>query len=181
MRRVFLVIPILVFAALVGVLGVLTLQTQEGRDPSLIPSPLIGKPAPQFTLPALAEDVPGGFETADLRGQVTMVNFFASWCVPCLAEHPLITRLSQDGLTVYGVNHRDTVAAATRWLKRNGNPYDAVGADPDGRVSLEWGVTGLPETFIVNADGIITYKHAGPITPADLEDKILPKLREAGL
>ncbi len=179
MRRVLLLLPVAVFAILIVVLGVLTLQTQEGRDPSLIPSPLVGKPVPDFTLPALAEDVPGGFATANLRGEASMVNFFASWCVPCLAEHPLITRLSEDGLTVYGVNHRDTTADATRWLKRNGNPYTFVGADPDGRVSVDWGVTGLPETFIVNAEGIITYKHAGPITPDVLEKTILPKLQEA--
>ncbi len=180
MRRVLLILPVAIFAILVVVLGVLTLQTQDGRDPSLIPSPLVGKPAPDFILPALAEDIPGGFATDNLRGEVTMVNFFASWCIPCLAEHPLITRLSEDGLAVYGVNHRDTVEDATKWLKKNGNPYNAVGADPDGRVSLDWGVTGLPETFIINAEGIITYKHAGPITPDVLKDTILPKLREAG-
>lgn len=179
MRRLLLVLPVALFAVLVGVLGVLTLQTQHGRDPSLIPSPLVGKPAPDFILPAVADDVAGGFTTADLRGKVTMVNVFASWCVPCLAEHPLITRLAEDGLTVYGINHRDEAPEAVKWLKRNGNPYHAVGFDPDGRVSLEWGVTGVPETFIINAAGIITYKHAGPITTQVLEDKILPKLQEA--
>lgn len=180
MRRALLLLPIVVFAVLIGVLGFLTLQTKEGRDPSLIPSPLVGKPAPEFSLPALAEGIPGGFATADLRGQATMVNVFASWCIPCLAEHPLITRLAEDGFAVYGINHRDSVADATRWLKKNGNPYTGVGADPDGRVSTEWGVTGLPETFIINAEGIVIYKHTGVITPDVLEDTILPKLREAG-
>ncbi len=179
MRRVLLVLPVVLFAVLIVVLGVLTLQTQEGRDPSLIPSPLVGKPAPEFVLPAVAENVAGGFATENLRGEVTMVNVFASWCIPCLAEHPLISRLAEDGLRVYGINHRDEASEAIRWLKRHGNPYTAVGFDPDGRISLEWGVTGVPETFIVNAAGVITYKHAGPITVRVLEDKILPKLREA--
>lgn len=179
MRRVLLVLPIVLFAVLIIVLGVMTLQTNDGRDPSLIPSPLIGKPAPAFSLPAVAENIAGGFATGDLRGKATMVNVFASWCIPCLAEHPLITRLAADGLTVYGINHRDTADEAIKWLKRNGNPYTAVGFDPDGRVSTEWGVTGIPETFIINANGIIIYKHSGPITPDVLEDKILPKLREA--
>jgi len=179
MRRVLLVLPIVLFAVLIGVLAVMTLQTNNGRDPSLIPSPLVGKPAPEFTLPGIAGNTAGGFATGDLRGRATMVNVFASWCVPCLAEHPLISRLAGDGVPVYAINHRDTAADATKWLKKNGNPYTAVGFDPDGRVSTEWGVTGIPETFIINADGIIIYKHSGPITPKVLEDKILPKLREA--
>ena len=103
MRRVLLILPVALFAILIVVLGVLTLQTQEGRDPSLIPSPLVGKPAPEFVLPAVAENVAGGFSTDDLRGQVTMVNVFASWCIPCLAEHPLISRLAEDGLRIYGI------------------------------------------------------------------------------
>lgn len=179
MRRALLILPIVLFAILVGILGMLTLQTQEGRDPSLIPSALIGKPAPAFSLPAVADNVPGGFETSDLRGSATMVNVFASWCVPCLAEHPLITRLATDGVPVYGIDHRDKAPDVTKWLKQHGNPYTAVGFDPDGRVSVEWGVTGVPETFIINAEGTVIYKHAGPITPKVLEEKILPKLREA--
>lgn len=179
MRRVLLILPIVLFAALIIVLAVMTLQTNDGRDPSLIPSPLVGKPAPEFSLPEVAENIPGGFATGDLHGKATMVNVFASWCIPCLAEHPLITRLAEDGLAVYGINHRDTEAEAAKWLKRNGNPYTAVGFDPDGRVSTEWGVTGIPETFIISADGIIVYKHSGPITPDVLENRILPKLREA--
>lgn len=179
MRRALLILPIVLFAVLIGVLGVMILQTNDGRDPSRIPSPLIGKPAPEFSLPGIAENGAGGFATGDLRGKATMVNVFASWCIPCLAEHPLISRLADDGLTVYGINHRDTAADAAKWLKKNGNPYTAVGFDPDGRISTEWGVTGIPETFIINADGIIIYKHSGPMTPKVLEDKILPKLREA--
>ncbi len=179
MRRAFLVLPIVLFAILIVVLGILTLQTNNGRDPSLILSPLVGKLTPEFSLPAAAENIPGGFTTSDLNGKATMVNVFSSWCVPCLAEHPLITRLAADGLPVYGINHRDTKTEVSKWLKKNGNPYTAVGFDPDGRVSTEWGVTGIPETFIINADGIVTFKYSGPITPEVLENRILPKLREA--
>ncbi|MCZ6591842.1 MAG: DsbE family thiol:disulfide interchange protein [Alphaproteobacteria bacterium] len=179
MRRFLLILPVVFFAVLVVVLAVLMLDTERGRDPSVIPSPLIGKPVPQFTLPAVADEVPGGFATDDLRGKVTMVNVFASWCLPCLVEHPLLSRLAADGIPIYGINHRDTVPEAVAWLKKYGNPFTAVGFDPDGRVSVEWGVTGLPETFIVDTNGRITYKHTGPITPQILEDKVLPKLREA--
>lgn len=180
MRRVLLILPVVLFIVLIGVLAVLTLQTKDGRDPSLIPSALLGKPAPAVDLPAVAEDIPGGFAGADLRGRVTMVNVFASWCVPCLAEHPLITRLAEEGVAVYAINHRDTAAEASRWLKIHGNPFAAVGFDPEGRASVEWGVTGVPETYIINAEGIVTFKHAGPITAKVLEDTILPKLEEAG-
>ena len=179
MRRLLLILPVVAFALLIVVLGVLTFQTREGRDPSLIPSPLIGKPAPEFVLPAVNDAIAGGFATEDLRGEVTLVNVFSSWCVPCLAEHPLISRLAGDGVAVFGLNHRDTAADAAKWLQRHGNPYTAVGFDPDGRVSLEWGVTGVPETFIINAQGIVTYKYSGPITADVLERKILPKLQEA--
>ncbi|MCZ6586602.1 MAG: redoxin family protein, partial [Alphaproteobacteria bacterium] len=97
----------------------------------------------------------------------------------CLAEHPLISRLAADGLPIYAIDHRDTAVDVAKWLKRNGNPYTAVGFDPNGRVSVEWGVTGVPETFIINADGVVIYKHSGPMTPKVLKDKILPKIREA--
>jgi len=179
MRRILLILPVVLFTILIGVLAVLTLQTQDGRDPSLIPSALLGKSAPEVNLPAVDGDIPGGFAGTDLRGRVTMVNVFASWCVPCLAEHPLITRLAADGLPVYAINHRDTVPEASKWLKIHGNPFTAVGFDPDGRASVEWGVTGVPETYIINAEGIVTFKHAGPITAKVLKDKILPELRKA--
>lgn len=179
MRRLLLILPVALFVVLIGVLAVLTLKTQDGRDPSLIPSALLGKPAPEIILPAVAETIPGGFAGADLRGRVTMVNVFASWCVPCLAEHPLITRIAEDGVPVYAINHRDTVPDASKWLKKHGNPFTAIGFDPEGRASVEWGVTGVPETYIINAEGLVTFKHAGPITAKVLKDTILPKLREA--
>jgi cytochrome c biogenesis protein CcmG/thiol:disulfide interchange protein DsbE len=179
MRRLVVILPVLLFAALLGIMAALLTDGERNNDPSRLPSPLVGKTAPVISLPAIAENIPGGFSTEDLKGHVTIVNVFASWCITCLAEHPLITKLAADGARVYGINHRDTAADATTWLRRHGNPYEAIGADTDARASLEWGVTGVPETFIIDANGTIAYKHAGPITPEVLERKILPKLREA--
>lgn len=178
MRRVIFILPVAIFAALLGVMITLLTDSDRNNDPSRLPSPLIGKPAPAIALPAVASNIPGGFSTEDLRGRVIIVNVFASWCVPCLAEHPLITRLAADGVPVYGINHRDKAADAVAWLRRHGNPYTAVGADTNARASLEWGVTGVPETFIIDANGTIIYKHAGPITPDAVEQKIIPKLRD---
>jgi cytochrome c biogenesis protein CcmG/thiol:disulfide interchange protein DsbE len=179
MRRLVVILPVLLFAALLGVMAALLTDDERNNDPSRLPSPLVGKTAPAISLPAIAEIIPGGFSTNDLKGRVTIVNVFASWCVTCLAEHPLITKLAADGARVYGINHRDKAADAITWLRRHGNPYEAIGADTDARASLEWGVTGVPETFIIDANGKIAYKHAGPITPEVLEGKIPPKLREA--
>ena len=134
MRRVLLILPVVFFAILVVVLAFLMLE--RGRDPSFIPSPLVGKPVPQFALPAVAADIVGGFATEDLRGRVSMVNVFASWCLPCLVEHPLLSRLAADGIPIYGINHRDTAPDAVAWLKKNGNPFTAVGFDPDGRAAV---------------------------------------------
>ena len=109
---------------------------------------------------------------------LVVLDVFASWCVPCLAEHPLITELAEAGTRVYGINHRDTADDAITWLRRHGNPYAAIGFDADARASLEWGVTGVPETFIIDRDGTIAYKHTGPLTRDVLERRIVPKLRE---
>lgn len=178
MRRLAIILPVALFAAFLGVMATLLTDGERNNNPSRLPSPLVGKPAPAISLPAVAEGIPGGFSTDDLKGQVTIVNVFASWCVPCLAEHPLITQLAAEGKRVYGINYRDKADDAVTWLRRNGNPYMAIGFDPDARASLEWGVTGIPETFIIDANGTIVYKHVGPITPGALERKILPKLRE---
>lgn len=175
MRRLIFILPIAVFVVLAGFF---LLQLLGGRDTSILPSALIDQPAPDFKLAAVAGADTPGLASDDLRGGVSLVNVFASWCIPCLAEHPLITRLAEDGVTIYGINYRDTDAAATRWLKRNGNPYSRIGADRDARASLEWGVTGVPETFIIDASGNIRFKHAGPMTPEILDRDIMPVLNE---
>lgn len=178
MRRLIVLLPVAAFAALVAVMGSLLTDSERNSDLSVLPSALIGRPAPAFDLPAVSPDVPGGFSTADLRGQVSVVNVFASWCVPCLAEHPQIARIAEGGIPVYGLNHRDKPDDAGNWLRRHGNPYTAVGADLDGRISVEWGVTGVPETFIIDAEGVVAYKHVGPVTADALKNKILPMLRK---
>ncbi len=172
-----LIWPLAIFA----VMAALFAFALRSGDPSKLPSALIGKPAPAVSLPALdglndAGRPIAGFDTADLaKGEVTVVNFWASWCAPCVQEHPLLVALKeQTGVKLYGVNYKDQAAAARRFLGRYGNPFTAVGVDGNGRAAIEWGVTGMPETFIVNGKGEIVYKHIGPISPQTLEGKIIP-------
>ena len=173
MRRLLYVIPILVFGAIgIGLAVGLT------RDPGTLPSALIDRSAPEFELPALEGD--DGFSTADLKGQVSLVNVFASWCVPCRVEHPLLMRLAESGVPIYGINYKDPPDQAKAWLEELGDPFQKIGTDRDGRVGIEWGVYGVPETFVIDAEGRIRYKHVGPIQPRDLDNILLPKLAEAG-
>ncbi|MDP1730194.1 MAG: DsbE family thiol:disulfide interchange protein [Devosia sp.] len=174
-RIVLLVTPLVALVALIVVFAL-----SIDRDPSLIRSVLIDKPAPDFTLPPVEGlDVPG-FDTAALKGRVTVVNVFASWCVPCRDEHPVLTALkARTGVTLYGINQKDAPENARAFLDELGNPYDAVGADATGRVSIDWGVYGVPETFVVDADGVITFKHVGPLSPRSLEEELLPAIELA--
>lgn len=152
-------------------------------DPKLIPSPLIGKPVPEFKLPPVkGRDM--GLTSADLRkGEVSLVNVFASWCVACLDEHPFLMRLSAaNTVVIHGLNYKDKPDDAAGWLKKYGDPYTRTGADLKGRVGIDWGVYGVPETFVIDKEGIIAYKHIGPINQKDLEETLLPlikKLRNA--
>jgi cytochrome c biogenesis protein CcmG/thiol:disulfide interchange protein DsbE len=168
------VLPLAVFTLIVGVFAYL-LVTEH--DASKIPSVLIDKPAPTFELGTIDDSRPG-LATADLAGQVSVVNFFASWCLPCRAEHPLLIRLAEEGFAVYGINYKNERADAIKWLAELGNPYRRIGADDDGRAGIEWGVYGLPETFVLDKGGRIRFKHVGPITPQDLDEVILPILRK---
>ena len=164
---------LVLFAPLAGFLALAAVFVWGlGRDPSQIPSQLIGKSAPEFGLPPL----PGqarGFSSTDLKGEVSLVNVFASWCVACKDEHPLLMDLNNE-VTVYGLNYKDQPQDAVRWLGALGDPYTLIGADRDGRVGIEWGVYGVPETFVVDADGMIVYKHIGPLTETALQETILP-------
>ena len=174
--RIFLaLLPLVVLAGLIAVFA-----TQMGRDTSLVRSVLIDKPAPTFTLPAVAGTGVEGFDTASLTGEVTVVNVFASWCVPCRDEHPLLEVLKREaGVRLYGINQRDQADNAVKFLTELGNPYDRIGGDTDNRVSIDWGVYGVPETFVVNAAGVITYKHVGPMTPETLRNDVLPAIERA--
>jgi cytochrome c biogenesis protein CcmG/thiol:disulfide interchange protein DsbE len=175
-RVALVALPLVVLAALVAVFAF-----SIDRDPGLVRSVLIGKPVPQFTLPPVEGLGVPGFATADLQGEPTLVNVFASWCVPCRAEHPLLEALkAQTGIRLYGINQADAPENARAFLAELGNPYDAVGADRDRRVSIDWGVYGVPETFVVDADGVITYKHVGPMTPQTIEREVLPAIEAAG-
>ena len=177
MRRLLFLLPLLLF---VGV-GLAFFFGFE-RDPRNIPSVLIDKPVPSFALPGLPgrdKAGSGGLASGDLAGDVTLVNVFASWCVPCKVEHPIITRLAREqGITVHAINHKDKAEDALAWLARNGDPYARIGADLDGRVSIDWGVYGVPETFLVDRQGRIRYKHVGPLTPAVVEETIIPLVKE---
>jgi cytochrome c biogenesis protein CcmG, thiol:disulfide interchange protein DsbE len=175
-RRLWL--PLVPLAVFIG-LAILFLIGLKG-DPQKLPSALIGKPAPTFVLQPLEGIDRPGFSDADLKGQVTVVNVFASWCIPCHEEHPMLVELAKDGrIRMAGINEKDQPDNARRFLGRNGNPYHLVGVDPSGRTAIDWGVYGVPETFIVGRDGRIAYKHVGPITPQVLADRIRPEIEKA--
>ena len=166
-------LPLVVFVLMVGLLGY-----GLRLDPKKVPSPLIDKPAPEFTL-SMLETPSRQLSTKDMSGQVWVLNVWASWCVSCRAEHEVITELANRKLvTVVGLNYKDEPADATRWLEQFGNPYATSVIDRDGRVGIDWGVYGVPETFVIGADGMIKYKHIGPVTHESLEHIILPMLKE---
>jgi cytochrome c biogenesis protein CcmG/thiol:disulfide interchange protein DsbE len=180
LRRFGLALPLLIFAVLAGLFW----YALHAGDPSLLPSPLIGKTVPEFTLPPIeglsADGAPvQGFASTDLaQGEPTIVNVFASWCVECQVEHPLLLALSKEaGIRLYGIDYKDDQASARRFLGRYGNPYARVGADASGRTAIDFGVYGVPETYVVTGDGKIAYRHVGPLTEAAIKDKILPLLK----
>ena len=177
LRRWLFLLPVVVFAV---VAGYFVWGLDPSRDPREIPSALIDKPVPDFELPPIeGMDVPG-LATADLgNGEVALVNFFASWCIPCKYEHPVLMRFAEDRVVrVLGINYRDKPENARRWLARLGNPYERIGADEDGRVAIHWGLSGVPETFVIDRDGRIRDKTIGPITPQDLSriNKLIEEL-----
>lgn len=175
-RHILALLPLLFFMMLVGLFAAPLLR---GTDPSKIESAMIGKPAPDFVLPSVLErEKP--FEHADLsRQDFALVNFFASWCVPCQAEQPVLARIAEeDAIVIYGVNYKDDRAAAQQWLQKHGNPFVATGHDRSGRVSIDWGVYGVPETYVVNRAGIILYRHVGPLTWQDYNAVIKPLMRK---
>ena len=172
-RRLVSYLPLAVFALMAVFLGIGL--TMNPRD---IPSPLIGKPVPKFSLPPV-KGGSLGLASSDLKGEVSLVNVFASWCVACREEHPVLMELGKKGIVpIHGLNYKDKPNDAQAWLDELGDPYTRTGADIDGRVAIDWGVYGVPETFVVDRNGIIAYKQIGPITPKVLEDTILPLIRK---
>jgi cytochrome c biogenesis protein CcmG/thiol:disulfide interchange protein DsbE len=166
-KRVLL--PLAVFLLIVGFLAV-----GLKLDPREVPSPLIGKPAPSFDLPIL-EQPDKRFVPADMRGKVWLLNVWASWCVSCREEHPVLVDLAKKNvLPILGLNYKDKSEDAQRWLKQFGNPYQFSAVDADGRIGIDYGVYGVPETYLIDGEGVIRYKQIGPLTPAVLQEKVLP-------
>lgn len=183
MRRIVVAaIPLVLFGALAAVF--LT-QLMSGKDTSIIPSALIGKPAPALALVPLDGAIRAGqpvpaLDTAAIKGKLTLVNVWASWCVPCRQEHPVILGLAQDPrLNVVGINYKDKNDAALAFLGELGNPFRAIGVDPKGAAAIDWGVYGIPESFLVGPDGTILFKQVGPFTDDAVRNQLLPKIEEA--
>ncbi|MCG6857747.1 MAG: DsbE family thiol:disulfide interchange protein [Salaquimonas sp.] len=183
-RRRWLValLPLVIFLALAAIF---LRQLELGGASSTIPSALIGKPVPQFALAPL-EGLTGidgkplaGLSADMFKGKVTVVNVWASWCSPCRVEQPLLMELAKrDDIRLVGINYKDQTANALRFLGQLGNPFSAIGVDPKGKAAIDWGVYGVPETFVVGADGRIAYKHVGPLTEENLASKFLPELEK---
>ena len=178
----WVIVPVVIFAA-ISAAFTYALMT---ADPSKLPSALVGRPVPDVTFEALPDVTNNGkalrgFGAADLaKGKVTVVNFWASWCVPCATELPLLIELKkQADVQIVSVSYKDQPAAAQRFLAEYGNPFSVIGTDPKGRGAIEWGVYGMPETFVVRGDGIIAYKHIGEITAENLKQKLLPAIEAA--
>jgi cytochrome c biogenesis protein CcmG/thiol:disulfide interchange protein DsbE len=174
--RLWMLVPAL-GAALVLAVFMLGLQRENAQT---LPSALIDKPVPEFRLAGLREGEPG-LSTADLHAPgVKLVNVWASWCAPCRAEHPQLMALAERGVPIHGINYKDERGAATGFLDELGDPYTLIGADDSGRTGIEFGVYGVPETFVVDGEGTVVYRHVGPITARDLEKYIAPAIEEAG-
>lgn len=170
-RRLFVFLPLAGFVGLAGFLG-----WGLRRNGQEIPSVLIGKPVPEFALPPV-RGRKLGLSSADLKGQASLVNVFASWCTACREEHPILMQIKATGAAkIFGIDYKDPPKDAARWLDDMGDPYERTGADRDGRVAIDWGVYGVPETFVVTPQGTIAYKHIGAITPEVLRTTILPLL-----
>ncbi|MBL8330823.1 MAG: DsbE family thiol:disulfide interchange protein [Rubrivivax sp.] len=172
MKSLKFIVPLALFAVLV-----VFLWRGLSLNPREVPSPLIGKPAPAFVLPKLGE--PGTMiRREDLLGKVWVLNVWASWCAPCREEHPLVIAFARrSGVPVYGLNYKDQPAAASNWLSQLGNPYAATLVDADGKAGIDWGVYGVPETFVVDKAGIIRYKHIGPLTEEAIRTRLEPLVK----
>lgn len=179
MRRVIVALPA-VLAVVLG--GFFLWGLNPERDPNAVPSARISKPVPEFVLPAVAEIDTPGLATENLRatGGPILVNVFASWCVPCRAEHAVLTRfVEQDGVRLMGINYQDKPEDAAKWLADLGNPYERIGSDLDGRVGIDWAISGLPETFVVDGNGVIVFRYVGPIIEMDAQTKVRAALAAA--
>lgn len=166
-------IPLLVFVLIAGFL-----YAGLSRDPKYVPSPLIDKAAPEFNLPTL-HDAASDFSPSQMQGKVWLFNIWATWCASCRVEHPLLVQLARGGeIEIVGLNYKDENDKAIEWLRTLGDPYTVTAVDKDGRVGIDWGFYGAPETFVIDKKGLVRYKHVGPVSPADLNETILPLVAE---
>lgn len=168
------------YLAPLGIFIVLVIFLSIGLklDPREVPSPLIGKPAPSFTLPSLTQ-ADQTVSPEDFRGKVWLLNVWASWCVSCRAEHPVVNELARTGeVIIVGLDYKDGLEEGIEWLRQRGDPYIASAYDEDGRAGIDWGVYGVPETFVIDKRGIVRYKHTGPLTMKDVTDTLLPLVQE---
>ena len=176
MRRLIYLLPVALFLVLAGYFA---LALRPGRDPSLLPSAMIDRAAPDFDLAGL--DGKDGLARGTLAGQVALVNFFASWCVPCRAEHPLLLRIAEEEhVPLYGIAYKDKPADTARYLAQLGDPYRRIGLDESGRTGIDFGVYGVPETYLIDKEGHIRFRYVGPITAEALERELLPRLKALG-
>lgn len=174
----FFLLPLIMFAVLCALFF---FQLTSGKDNSTVPSALIGKPIPTFELAALqGSNLPGFSSASASEAPLTLINVWASWCGPCRAEHPFVERLAQDErLKVFGLNYKDKANTAISFLEELGNPYDAIGVDENGRVGIDFGVYGVPETFLIDNSGTIVYKFIGPISQSRLDNELMPAIEKA--
>ena len=174
--RPVMLLPLVLFA---GLAGIFLMRLESTVSPDAVPSVLIGKPAPDFSLPALAGSGALGLARADLDGQVTLVNIFASWCVPCRQEHPVLERIAKDSrIRLVGIDYKDKPQNVLTFLNEMGNPYAAIGVDEVGRTFIDWGAYGVPETFLVGPDGIIARKYIGPLTDEAVARDLMPEIEK---
>ncbi|KQW27942.1 thiol:disulfide interchange protein [Rhizobium sp. Root274] len=177
LRYVIAALPLVIFAALAIAFAT---QLESGRDVSEIPSALLGTKAPALELAALEGSDRPALNTAAIAGKLTLVNVFASWCVPCREEHPLLLALSKDPrITLVGINYKDRNDNALRFLGELGNPFQAIGVDPNGKAAIDWGVYGIPESYLVAPDGTILFKKVGPFDQASIDTQLIPAIEKA--
>jgi cytochrome c biogenesis protein CcmG/thiol:disulfide interchange protein DsbE len=171
------ILPLVVFA---GLAAIFLVQLRSGQDSSFVPSVLIGHEAPPTDLPPLPGSSLPGLSSADFKGHVTLVNVWASWCAPCREEQPLLMTLKNDPrFRLVGLNYKDKPENALRFLGEMGNPFAAIGTDQSGRTAIDWGVYGVPETYLVSNDGRILYKHVGPFTEQSIASELMPAIEKA--
>ncbi len=180
-RYALALVPLLIFAGFAAIAGkMLYDQDVNGRDVSAIPSALIGKKAPSLDLPPLEGSNTAALTNTAMKGKLTLVNVFASWCVPCRQEHPILKDLANDSrISIVGINYKDRNDNALRFLGELGNPYRAIGVDPNGKAAIDWGVYGIPESYLVGPDGTILYKKVGPFDERSLSQDLLPAIAKA--